>query len=409
MSYYFILLLCLVIFISYFFDITSRYTKVPSVFFLFIGGMILRQTFRYTKWTMMEYDYILSVLGIMSLILIVLEGTLDLSLTKGKIRVVISSFIMVLVPLLLFMAIFISVYTGFFKIEFRKVMINLLPLAIISGAIAIPSATGLKDTEREFIIYETSLSEIIGILLFDSLLHRELSIKSFLVHVPLEIVVALIGSVIVSAFLAYLINKIDHHVKYITIITVITLVFVVAKLIRWPSLIVVMIFGLVMNNYHIYETEKIKKIIKFEEFEKNLVQFKQITKELSFLLRSFFFLFLGLSTPFSALLNKKDLLLSVSACFFIYGIRWLCLKYLIRKALSPLLFYAPRGLITIVLFMNIPEAYRLPFITQGVIMQVVFLTILLMVVGNLTYNKKTIATERAGFNFTQRDNEIGFS
>ena len=40
-------------------------------------------------------------------------------------------------------------------------------LAIISSAIAIPSAQSLDQKSREFIIYESSLSDIIGVIVFN--------------------------------------------------------------------------------------------------------------------------------------------------------------------------------------------------------------------------------------------------
>ena len=41
-----------------------------------------------------------------------------------------------------------------------------IPFAVISSAVAIPAARGLAEQPREFVIYESSLSDIVGVLVF---------------------------------------------------------------------------------------------------------------------------------------------------------------------------------------------------------------------------------------------------
>ena len=55
----------------------------------------------------------------------------------------------------------------------------------------------------------------------------------------------------------------------------------------------------------------------------------------------------------------------------------------------PLLFVAPRGLITILLFIGIPEALNLPLVNKALIIQVIVLTAFIMMFG-LMFNKKPI-------------------
>jgi hypothetical protein len=49
----------------------------------------------------------------------------------------------------------------------------------------------------------------------------------------------------------------------------------------------------------------------------------------------------------------------------------------------PLVFFGPRGLITILLFISIPQVSRIPFINEEVITIVILMTIILMTVGNM--------------------------
>ncbi|NJO91556.1 MAG: hypothetical protein HC831_23285 [Chloroflexia bacterium] len=77
-----------------------------------------------------------------------------------------------------------------------------------------------------------------------------------------------------SAGLAYILHKINHHVKYVIITTVIILVYALAKMAHMPSLLVVLIFGLVMNNNHLLKNKYSEKIIDFEGFNAELNSFK---------------------------------------------------------------------------------------------------------------------------------------
>jgi hypothetical protein len=49
--------------------------------------------------------------------------------------------------------------------------------------------------------------------------------------------------------------------------------------------------------------------------------------------------------------------------------------------ISPLLFIAPRGLITILLFLSIPLSKNLEIANQSLILQVIILTALMMMFG----------------------------
>ena len=54
----------------------------------------------------------------------------------------------------------------------------------------------------------------------------------------------------------------------------------------------------------------------------------------------------------------------------------------------PLLFVAPRGLITILLFIGIPTTLKIDLVNKALIIQVIVLTALIMMFG-LMFNKNT--------------------
>ena len=72
----------------------------------------------------------------------------------------------------------------------------------------------------------------------------------------------------------------------------------------------------------------------------------------------------------------------------IFILRAAFFKLVLGYPLSPLVFFAPRGLITILLYLSIPSAMLIPCINIGVVTQVIFITILLMTFGNMIFDGK---------------------
>ncbi|HEU0256542.1 MAG TPA: hypothetical protein VFQ96_01735, partial [Microbacteriaceae bacterium] len=62
--------------------------------------------------------------------------------------------------------------------------------------------------------------------------------------------------------------------------------------------------------------------------------------------------------------------------------------------LLPDVFYAPRGLTTIVLMLGIPAALRMPSFSQGVLFFVVMLSTIVMTVGSIFFTPKSARREQ---------------
>jgi Kef-type K+ transport system membrane component KefB len=383
MTYYLLIALCVIILIAYIFEITSKYTKVPGVILLIITGLAANYLLEYFNIAVPNLSGLLPLMGTLGLILIVLEGSLDLTLRKEKKWLIVGSINSALWLFIIFEAIFAFVLVKFYDIPLDVAILNTIPIGIISSAVAIPSAMALKSDDREFIVYESSFSDIVGILAFDFILINSGSIGRGLLGFGLEFILTIVISVVVTAGLAYILHKITHHVKYVIITTVVVLVYALAKLIHMPSLLVVLIFGLILNNNHLFKNKFSDKLVDFKSFNSDLNSFKHITGELTFVVRSFFFIIFGYYTSILDILNLDNLMLAsiVSASIFI--LRALFFRFILRIPMNPLMFFAPRGLITILLFLSIPYNKLLPFMTQGLVTQIIFLTILMMTFGNV--------------------------
>lgn len=333
-----------------------------------------------------DFSPILPVLGTVGLVLIVLEGALELELNKSKFGLIGKSFLGALLPMfaLAFLLAFAFKYFGGF--ELKDSLINALPLCVISSAIAIPSVSNLSSHHREFIIYESSLSDILGVIIFNFLVINETIDKFSFLNFGLQLLIIIVVSFLATIGLSFLLSKIKHRIKFIPIILLVVLIYSISKIYHLPGLIFILIFGLSIANLD--ELKRFKWIEKFkpDELKIEVNKFKELTGEGTFLVRTLFFLLFGYSIEASEVLNPDTILWAIGIVFFIFLFRAIQLK-LSKIPLQPLLFVAPRGLITILLFLSIDPIHRISLVNKSLIIQVIILTALLMMIGLMMYKK----------------------
>lgn len=375
-----IITFCVLLLIAYVFDLTSSKTKIPSVILLLLLGWSVRQLTVLLDFHLPDFSPILPVLGTVGLILIVLEGSLELELNKSKFGLIRKSFLGALVPLiaLAFLLAFAFQYFGHF--ELKDSLTNAIPFCVISSAIAIPSVRNLSSHSKEFVIYESSLSDILGVLIFNFLALNETIDRFSFENFALQLLIITAVSFIATIGLSFLLSKIEHHIKFVPIILLVVLIYAVSKIYHLPGLIFILIFGLSIGNLD--ELKRFKWIEKFkpDELNKEVNKFKELTIEGAFLIRALFFLLFGYLIETNEVLNTNTFIWALAIVFFIFAFRFIQLK-LSKLPLKPLLFVAPRGLITILLFLSIEPTHTISLVNKSLIIQVIILTAMLMMFG----------------------------
>lgn len=96
-----LIILCSLLLISYLFELSTARTKIPSVVVLLAMGWACAQLVAYIDIEIPDLSSVLQVIGTVGLILIVLEGSLELEFNKGKTKLVIKAIVGSLIPLLL--------------------------------------------------------------------------------------------------------------------------------------------------------------------------------------------------------------------------------------------------------------------------------------------------------------------
>lgn len=386
-----IITLCVLVLLSYIFDLTSAKTRIPSVIMLILVGWLLRQISVQLGIEIPDLTEALPIVGTIGLILIVLEGSMDLKLDRSKKKVVLNSVLMALLPMLVLSVVLTFILQQAEGVSFRTALVNVIPLSIISSAIAIPSAQSLSRANRELVTYETSLSDIFGVIVFNFVaLHDTfgwLTFGNFFLQILLTLILSFAGIIGLSALL----HNITHHVKFVPIIMLIILFYAITKNIHLPGLIFIMLFGIFLANLDLLRKVRWVKVFHIESLKKEYVRFNEIVAEGSFLVRTLFFLLFGFLIQTEDLLNTESLPWSLGIVAGIFIIRYTFMK-IMRISETTILYIAPRGLITILLFLSVAQTDRISIVNTPLIIQVIILTALVMMFGMLK-TKKTEKTE----------------
>lgn len=388
MSNAIIISLCLLLLISYMFDVSSPKTKIPSVILLLIVGWAVRQAADFFGISIPNLSPILPIIGTVGLILIVFEGALDLELNRSKKKLIISSISMSLIPMLVLSIGIGLAFDAIFGVEFRRGLLNAVPFAVISSAIAISSAKNLLPKDREFVIYESTFSDIFAVVLFNFIIRNEVIDGNSFIVFGWQLILILVITVIATLGLSLLMSKIRHRVKFVPIILLIILIYAIAKEYHLPALIFIFILGLFIGNLDKFKRFRFVDKLQPEIMVKEVVKLNDITTEITFSIRSLFFILFGYLINTHELLNAKTFIIATGILVGIIVLRIIGLK-IARQNLNPLLYVAPRGLITILLFITIPETERIAMVNNSLVIQVIVLTALFMMVGLMISKRQT--------------------
>lgn len=365
---------------AYLFDISSAFTKIPSVILLLILGMLVKVATGFLPLRMPDLNPVLPILGTIGLILIVLEGALELELNKSKARVIKKSFLVALIPILVLASIMAIVLKLYYAVPVRTGLINSLPFCVISSAIAIPSVRNIISSDREFVIYESSFSDILGVLIFNFILLNSVFNAMSFFYFGLQIIVIILISFLSVLGLSFLLSRITNHITYTPIILSIILIYAITKHYHLPGLVFILIFGLFLGNFEAFKRYSWIDKLRPEKLEKEVVKFKEITSEATFLVRALFFLLFGFLIDPKEIINTQTLPWAAGIVALILAIRYITLK-VSKLPVYPLQFIAPRGLITILLFISIIPELSIPLVNNSLVIQTVLISVLVMMTG----------------------------
>ena len=403
-TYHYILIFAGTVIISYLFNSYSKKSGIPAVLMLITLGVCGNLAGTWDE----KYNFVLKIFGTVGLILIVLEAALDLKLLKEKVGVIIKSLAISIIGLG-----FTSYISAFLlssliaDFELIQALLVTIPLSILSSAIILPSIEDLEEEKKEFMIYESTFSDILGIISFYAILSMNQTtsetseVYGFILS---NLMGTIVFSVIVSYILIYIFQNLKGHAKLFLLISVLLVLYALGKMMHLSSLIIILIFGLILNNYKLFFRGFLKRFIIGDKIENILDDFRLVTVESAFVVRTFFFILFGWSISFKELASLKSFLFAIGILSSIYIVRAIVLfifngTFKLKK-ITLELFLAPRGLITILLFYAIPEELLtegISNIVRGILLYVILISCLVMTWSMISEKRKLERQEEGDF------------
>lgn len=411
----------IILILSFAFGEISKKTSIPSVLLLIILGAIINLIMNALNFTDFDFFPILQTLGTVGLIMIVLEAALELKLDKEKIIPITIALGIALVGLLVSTWITAIILQYFIEgMDSLHAWIYATPLSILSSAIIIPSVSHLRSDKKEFHIYESTFSDILGIMVFYFLLGKlphggenpgpgllaqqpivyegsTDSLGQVMVQLPEQVQAAaenggggsflnfalttlltIVLSIIFSYLIVFIFQRIKSSAKLFLLISVLLLLYSVGKLAHLSPLFIILIFGLVISNMDLFFRGPLKKWLDKKEAKEIYHGLHLVTLETAFVVRTFFFVIFGITIVFSSLADWEVIGVSALCLVVIYIIRFIILRLTIGSDIKPQLYIAPRGLITVLLFYAIPTEAQVEGFSLGILLFIIIGTSLVM-------------------------------
>ena len=394
-SYNLIIAASLIVIASFFYGEISKKTNVPSVLMLIVTGILLKFILDEMGYDDLDFKDQLEILGIVGLIMIVLEAALELELKREKLVPIAVAFSVALIGLMLSIWAAAEILQYFMpEMTTLQAWLYATPLSILSSAIIIPSVTGLSNAKKEFHIYESTFSDILGIMVFYFLTGQLEAHAGGGTEFAGNVVLTIVISLIASYLIVLIFQNIKSSAKLFLLIAVLLLLYSVAKQMHLSSLLIILIFGLLIANKELFFSGPLKKWLQVEKVKEMYHGLHVITLETAFVVRTFFFVVFGMTIVLADLASLKVAGISALILASIYLIRYLLLRIFVGKDLLPQLYIAPRGLITVLLFYAIPKEAEVAGFEPGILLYIIIVTSVFMTFALVADKRRTTKSVR---------------
>ena len=356
---------------------------LPSVIVLVGLGLLAKPLLAMVGYRLQGLDVIVPIVGAVGLILIVLEGALDIEIRRDRLRLAGAALVQAVAGFLLCAAVLAGLVTLVLPLTPVQALVLAVPFAVISSAVAIPSSRFLPPAGREFVIYESSISDILGVLVFFALLNSDGTLSGVLYGLVGGSMLSLVLAVVCAVGLVLVLMRVEGHIRFVPLLAGLFGLYAAGKLMHLSPLIMVLFLGLLLNNPRFITRLPGLRGAMDASYDATLSEFKVLVQELTFAVRGFFFILLGYWTDLSDLASLRAWTGAVLVLAVVYGGRRLLLRFSGQEAVSSLQWLAPRGLITVLLFLEARQVLNLPGYINGVVVIVVLASTALVTVARV--------------------------
>lgn len=292
---YTFLIVAAIIILGFLGDILFKKAKVPSFIFLILAGVLLGPVFK-----LVSQNSLLPFLGIfaeLTLIMVLFHGGIDLrlsSILKEGWRAFLQVFLYIgiSVTLISFLVHFVLGWPFLLSLIFGSIVGGETTVVVIFPLVR---ALKLKSNTITFLSLEAALNSVVLVILFITFVGLyqtgSLNLSSAIDSLISNFSIGIILGLILSLLWLYLLNLVKRNeYAYVLTLGLLFLTFSLTNVVGGSGFLAVLIFGLVIGN-HNFISSMLKRRVKIRALERQIFT---LQGELSFLLRTFFFVFLGL-------------------------------------------------------------------------------------------------------------------
>ena len=379
MTYQAILIVSCLLLTAFGVERLSKRTGVPSVVVMIAIGMIGKPLMASAGVELTGVDASVPLMGALGLVLIVLEGAFDLRLNREHWRANLQALLSASVGVLVCAALFSLAGVWLLKLNTYDAMLLALPVSVISSAVAIPASGFMDKAGREFVVYESSISDILGILLFFAVLNSDGTATGIVSSLAINGLISIVLGSICALGLLYALFRLSGHIRFIPLLSGLFALYALGKLWHLSPLIMVLMFGLILNNpAMLARIGWFRNMASSAAYADTVREFKSLTAELTFSVRGVFFVLLGYWTDLGSVRHWGAWLAAGVLLTGIYWPRHWMLTALRVPSRRQLTWLAPRGLISVLLYFTAKEATHPPEFLDGALMLVVMLSAIAM-------------------------------
>jgi potassium/hydrogen antiporter len=330
----------------------SKLTRVPDLIVLLLIGVTLGPILHWVN--PQSFQGAIHVLGMLALILILFEGGLELRLRQA-LRYFPAGLLLVVLSFGLSLGLIALMGRALLHLDWNSCLLLGAALGCTSGTIVIPALQQINAAEpvKITLTIESALGEVIAVLMVGSMLHMG-GDRSLLTGMAADfshnVVVALVLGIAVGAVWSRL-WPLVAGMPYSNILNlgVVLGVFAIARYASGSGLLAVLIFGVTLAN-----------VPRTPHMVRQSMRMLAFHAELSFLVRSFFFVMLGIVAEF---ISRKYIVpilgilaaLVLARFLAVQASRW-AVRDVARQQTELLFWMLPRGLVTAVLALEIVDA-----------------------------------------------------
>jgi cell volume regulation protein A len=372
----------------------SRLTRVPDLIVLLLIGVTLGPILHWVRPG--TFQGAIDILGTLALILILFAGGVELRLRQAA-RYSPAALLLMILSYGLSLGLIALMGRALLHLQWSDCLLLGAALGCTSGTIVIPALEQISTPEpvKITLTLESTLGEVIAVLLIGSLLDTGVS-QSLVFGVAADfshhIAIALLLGVAAGAVWSRLWPLIASHPNATILnLGVVFGVYTMSRYFSGSGLLAVLVFGITLANLPRtpHMTRQGARLLAFHA-------------ELSFLVRSFFFVLLGIVAEFVSrqyLIPIAGILAALLLARFLafQGSRW-AVRDVIRRETELLFWMLPRGLVTAVLALEIVSVRGGVFaFLPAMAFTVVLVTNLFVVAGAVRAARaSTFVTESAG-------------